>query len=210
MKEKTRVDSIYEVLRERICLGKYRPGDIFHETELGREFEVSRTPIRQVLQRLSFEKLAVVRTGVGTIVEDFGQTKTGNYLEVQAKLLMTAAELDMVTTEFDFEEAAATLQVRMSRISVSPDSERFWVLLKVIQDYCSRLLADDLISHMNELLFFRCGPAVMEAVRNSPDEAAHIFQSNVDRLVTALNDADANAFIRAQSENVRNSKSLVL
>lgn len=49
MREKTRVDAIYEVLHNRICLGKYTRGDIFHEVNLGQEFNVSRTPIRQVL-----------------------------------------------------------------------------------------------------------------------------------------------------------------
>ncbi|WKL38977.1 GntR family transcriptional regulator (plasmid) [Sinorhizobium meliloti] len=35
---------IHRVLRDRICLLRYRPGELLVETELAAEFNVSRTP----------------------------------------------------------------------------------------------------------------------------------------------------------------------
>lgn len=38
---------IHRVLRKRICLLQYRPGELLVETEMAGEFNVSRTPVRQ-------------------------------------------------------------------------------------------------------------------------------------------------------------------
>lgn len=209
MRQKTRVDTIYETLRDRICLGQYQPGDVFHETGLGQEFEVSRTPIRQVLQRLAFEKLAVVRTGVGTIVEDVTGTDAANYLEMHARILATVSELGLYEQEIDFEDAAATLLVRVSRINASAEAERFWLLLKSVRELNNRLLADDLVRHMDELLFYRAGPALMAGVRQSPEKAAGLFEVNIKRLVAALDASDSALFFQAQSENLREVKTLI-
>ena len=119
MREMTRVDAIYETLRDRICLGQYNRGDIFHEANLGQEFKVSRTPIRQVLQRLAFEKLAIVKTGVGTVVEGCPDSLAPKYLEMHARILSAAAELGFTSEPEDHEELVASLQVRASRLSAA-------------------------------------------------------------------------------------------
>lgn len=61
-------EQIYQVLRERICLLDLEPGERLPEEALAAEFGVSRTPIRQVLDRLEFERLVVQRPGAGATV----------------------------------------------------------------------------------------------------------------------------------------------
>jgi DNA-binding GntR family transcriptional regulator len=65
-----RFQRIYKAIRERICLLEYPPGTVLNEGHLADEFEVSRTPIRNVLQRLNYEGLLETRNGVGTIVSE--------------------------------------------------------------------------------------------------------------------------------------------
>ena len=55
-------------LRFRICINHPDTPMMLHEGKLAQEFGVSRTPIRQVLQRLAFEHLLETRSGVGTVV----------------------------------------------------------------------------------------------------------------------------------------------
>jgi len=64
----SRFERIYTKVRDRICLLQYEPGTVLSENELAEEFNVSRTPIRRVLQRLEYEGLVNSRHGVGTIV----------------------------------------------------------------------------------------------------------------------------------------------
>ncbi|MDX1522825.1 MAG: GntR family transcriptional regulator [Anaerolineae bacterium] len=60
--------SIYKIIRERITLLEYEPGETISENALATEFGVSRTPVRRVLQRLESEGLVISRQGVGTLV----------------------------------------------------------------------------------------------------------------------------------------------
>ena len=209
MRERSRVDTIYEVLRDRICLGEYARGDIFHEADLGQEFEVSRTPIRQVLQRLAFEKLAVVRTGVGTIVEGCSAEMARNYLDIHARLLASVAELGMAVDPLGLEETAASLHFRASRLEAKADAERFWLTLKDLQALSNRLICDDLVRHMDELLFYRSGPTIMLGARDDPQRAAAILKQNVADIVEPIEDDDYQAFFIAQSSNARRYMKLV-
>lgn len=66
-----RGEAIYATLRDRICFLEYPPGTKLSEQSLADEFDVSRTPIRRILQRLEFEQLAERRQGAPTVVTDF-------------------------------------------------------------------------------------------------------------------------------------------
>lgn len=65
-----RFETIYKALRRRIVLLDYPPGTRLDVAALAEEFEISRTPIRTVVQRLESEGLAITRHGVGTAVTD--------------------------------------------------------------------------------------------------------------------------------------------
>ncbi len=63
-----RFQAIYQIIRERITLLQYPPGTILDIDGLAAEFEVSRTPIRSVLQQLASQGLVLSRHGVRTSV----------------------------------------------------------------------------------------------------------------------------------------------
>lgn len=65
-----RNEEIYRVVKERILFLTYSPGEILNETVLGKEFGVSRTPMREVLMRLAWEKLVRIIPRTGTMVTD--------------------------------------------------------------------------------------------------------------------------------------------
>jgi len=67
-KPQARIERIYQALRRRICLLDYPPGTVLREQDLAEQFEVSRTPIRHVLNRLAVDGLVESRQGVGTTV----------------------------------------------------------------------------------------------------------------------------------------------
>jgi DNA-binding GntR family transcriptional regulator len=63
-----RLDDMAQELRLRICLMDAAQSHILYENSLAEEFGVSRTPVRQVLQRLAYEHQVETRTGIGTVV----------------------------------------------------------------------------------------------------------------------------------------------
>lgn len=60
---------VYQILRESILTGKYRPGERLLEQKLAQELEVSRSPVREALRMLEQDGLVVTMdNGSGTIV----------------------------------------------------------------------------------------------------------------------------------------------
>lgn len=86
-------DEIYGVLRDRIALLDHEPGSMLHEVALADEFGVSRTPIRQALQRLESEGLVVTRRGVGTMVATLDLPYLRAVYTLRLKLIDVIGEL---------------------------------------------------------------------------------------------------------------------
>ena len=53
-------DDIYSTIRKRIIRGEYEQGAVIREADLAEEFHVSRTPIREVFQKLQHDKFIVL------------------------------------------------------------------------------------------------------------------------------------------------------
>jgi DNA-binding GntR family transcriptional regulator len=88
---------IYREIKRRILFLEYAPGQILNENVLAQEFGVSRTPMREVLYRLSWEQLARIIARTGTMVApiDF-QTMMHTYqtrLGIEGEVGRLCAEL---------------------------------------------------------------------------------------------------------------------
>lgn len=76
---------IYRQLRQRIATRAYPPGMRLSESELATEFGLSRTPVRQALQRLATDGLVSIKNGVGVTVTalDRAEIDQAYYLRCQ-------------------------------------------------------------------------------------------------------------------------------
>lgn len=91
--EKNTKDLIYDTLKKRIVELDYLPGHLMVEKDLIQEFHVSRTPIREVLLKLSEEDLVEVIPKVGIYVTQIDLQKVKNAFELKKNLEALAAEL---------------------------------------------------------------------------------------------------------------------
>ena len=63
-------ENIADLIRNDIIHLRFRPGDPLSENKLAVEFQVSRTPIREALRRLSLEGLVTITPNLGARVAD--------------------------------------------------------------------------------------------------------------------------------------------
>ena len=82
----------YTLILEAIDSGVYRPGDRLVESELADRFGVSRTPIREALQRLETQSL-LTRDGRSLIVASLDHNQLSELYVVRAELEGLAARL---------------------------------------------------------------------------------------------------------------------
>jgi DNA-binding GntR family transcriptional regulator len=82
----------YSLILEAIDQGLYRPGDRLVESELAERFGVSRTPIREALQRLETQSM-LSRDGRSLIVASLDHNQLAELYVVRAELEGLAAQL---------------------------------------------------------------------------------------------------------------------
>ncbi len=87
---------IFETIRDRIVFGHYPPGMNLSEKDLCREFNVSRTPLREAIQKLVDLKLVAVIPRFGTHVTPIDIQEIRSAFEVKIKLEGLAGELAAV------------------------------------------------------------------------------------------------------------------
>ena len=84
-RQKNNVKDPYELIIEAIDDGDYKPGDRLVEAELAERFGVSRTPIREALQRLETQSF-LNRDGRSLMVASLNHNQVGELYTVRAEL----------------------------------------------------------------------------------------------------------------------------
>ena len=82
----------YDLILNAIDLGDYKPGDRLVESDLAERFGVSRTPVREALQRLETQSM-LTRDGRSLIVASLNHNQMAELYEVRAELEGLAAAL---------------------------------------------------------------------------------------------------------------------
>ncbi len=82
----------YSLILEAMDLGIYRPGDRLVESELAERFGVSRTPVREALQRLETQSM-LTRDGRSLIVASLDHNELAELYVVRTELEGLAARL---------------------------------------------------------------------------------------------------------------------
>lgn len=86
-------EQAYELIRHKIVTLALAPGNVINEAELQTELELGRTPIREALRRLSFEKLVTIIPRRGMFVTDIGISDLQRLFEVRLTMEELAAKL---------------------------------------------------------------------------------------------------------------------
>ncbi|WP_237361907.1 GntR family transcriptional regulator [Rhizobium gallicum] len=118
-------NAIFETLRYRISTLQYPPGSALKEIQLSEEFSVSRTPIRQALQRLELVGLVQPVVGHGTIVTGIDLASMRHLLQYRLNL---AKILDQFLEMSDPSEGLALLRQSLeanTKLASKFDSQRF-------------------------------------------------------------------------------------
>ena len=103
----------YSLILDAIDMGSYRPGDRLVESELAERFGVSRTPIREALQRLETQSL-LTRDGRSLVVASLDHNQ-------MAELYVVRGELEGLAARLAARHATAE-EVRLLRDMVEADN----------------------------------------------------------------------------------------
>lgn len=116
-----RSGDVYETLRNAILAGEMRPNEPLIEADIAAALAVSRTPVREALQRLAVEQLILPRKR-GWAVREITAFEAGEHSEVRAALEGHAARL--ATERATDAEIASAAEVHAHRLTIDPGNEK--------------------------------------------------------------------------------------
>ena len=146
---------IYRTIRERISLLYYPPHTVIGETELASEFEVSRTPIRRVLQRLNFEGLVEIRNGVGSVVTDIDIKTMKEVYDLRMYLTELISELSPVEITDQHIEAMEELLGRTKSMYDARSSVGYGRLCNDLHEVLISLIGSVPLREITDNLYYR-------------------------------------------------------
>ena len=89
----TQSDLLAQQLEEMIFSGQLKPGEKLEEAAIAARFGVSRTPVREAVQRLVATGMVQVRRRAGTIVTQLTMSRLIGMIEMMAEMDILAARL---------------------------------------------------------------------------------------------------------------------
>jgi DNA-binding GntR family transcriptional regulator len=118
-------ETIYNEILNRIIYLEYKPGDIIEEKKIAKEFNVSRTPVREALLFLSGKDFVQMIPRMGTYVSQVDIKKVKNAYQVKKKLESYAAELASEYASDEDINELFEITKEMSTYKGSPDYEKY-------------------------------------------------------------------------------------
>lgn len=148
-------EDIYEELRMRICLLDLAPGSRLNERDLAAEFGISRTPMRDVLQRLEHDGLIESRHGRGTSVTSIDLNGMRDIYRVRMHLMDALAESEPAPPDDQALADLDALAADCEDVIRARDKRGFAQVNIHLHRIIHGLASNDVLRGINEVLFFQ-------------------------------------------------------
>ncbi|MEU5025138.1 GntR family transcriptional regulator [Streptomyces milbemycinicus] len=201
----------YRAIRDRLVMLEIRPGAPINEDQLAQSLGVGRTPVREALKRLQYERLIATYPRRGTFATDVNITDLAHISEVRQELEpLAAAQAARRATATD---RATLTAVRRELESVDPRRQDATELMHLDLSVHRAIYAathnpyleDTLVRHDNLATRIWClfidrlsdmaghvaehGPLLDAIVSGDPDQAAQLARSHVEGFERAIRGA---------------------
>ncbi|WP_330263192.1 GntR family transcriptional regulator [Streptomyces griseorubiginosus] len=210
VEELSLAERAYRAIRDRLVMLEIRPGAPINEEQLGQSLGVGRTPVREALKRLQYERLITTYPRRGTFATEVNITDLAHISEVrqeleplaaaQAARRATAADranLTALRAELD-EDAPGRNPAELMRLDLR-------VHRAVYAATHNPYLEDTLVRHDNLATRIWClfvdrlsdmaghveehGPLITAIVAGDADRAARLARSHVEGFERAVREA---------------------
>ncbi|MEU9497266.1 GntR family transcriptional regulator [Streptomyces sp. NPDC048196] len=201
----------YRAIRDRLVMLEIRPGAPINEDQLAQALGVGRTPVREALKRLQYERLITTYPRRGTFATDVNITDLAHISEVRLELEpLAAAQAARRATAADRATLTAVRRELEGVDSRRRDADELMRLdLQVHRAIYAAThnpyLEDTLVRHDNLATRIWClfvermsdmaghveehGPLIEAIVAGDPDQAAQLARGHVEGFERAIREA---------------------
>ena len=204
-------DRVYAAVKRDILIGAVEPAEQLQEGQLAKRYGVSKTPVREALNRLVHDGLIDVFPRVGYVVTECTVAEAQSIFEFRAILERAAVELAtryITDTELEQLEAMANLEARPGQRATYEDfftqNRRFHLLIATASRNSELVNAiAGLFDRVDRLLHYRldCG--------DEDSSLEEMRREHVD-LVRALRSRDGHAALAALMDGLDRTRNQVV
>ncbi|MER9801171.1 GntR family transcriptional regulator [Mesorhizobium sp. M0142] len=195
---------MYDFIRRRIGILQYPPGMMINEMQLATEFGVSRTPLRRVLQQLSYEGLLEIRNGVGTRVTDIDMKTFKDIYDLRILLAETMGSLSPNWVTDRHRETLDELIARAEDLRGQRDIEGYAQLANDLATLICDLIGSKPMREMTDLLYYRVARIWYTFLPNLDwDDVMEELLSELKGLSDALSSNDLGTFGKVRATYLR-------
>ena len=137
-------NDVFELVLERILTGEYQPGERLRDSDLTAWLQVSRTPVREAISRLSAVGLVETSPNRYTEVSPLDDAEVADALEVLRLLWPQALRSTCAAPRLETEVELTLLATRIDRGDVEPGPGFHHAMATVAATVPNRVLAEAL------------------------------------------------------------------
>lgn len=194
----TLAERAYDKIKEALCSGTIRPGEILSESQLAEEMGMSRTPVREALRALASEDWLEIKNGVGAYVKPLSAKDMEDLYEIRCLLEVQAAKTSVyyITNEEidELDQQFRSLFMECER-GDSPEPKRFsvldWKLHELIVERCQNNYIKVIMRNNNSNMrrYQYLSAEALHDIRESTLQHLKILELLRNRDAEALEDA---------------------
>jgi len=195
-------NSIFEKIRNRICLLDYPPGTILRESQLANEFGVSRTPIRSVIQQLAHSGLVESKDGVGTLVTELNFSEIRDIYCMRIKMAECIGQMNPQEITAEIKIKAHELQRRASLLTLQFNIVDYWLVNHDLHNLISKIIGNSALKQTWDHFYFLVVRIWYEFARTEPENIADTLVSETTEVARALDQSNPIALGLVQSNYI--------
>lgn len=194
---------IHEELRERILLLDLPPGSRLREERLAEHFGVSRTPIRQVLDRLEFEGLVVQGEGAGASVSPLEMKAIRDIWAVRLRIAELVADFISLPARAETVERVRDLRAELEEIRESRDIQRLGALYNRFHEAMLQVVNNQALVRIHDLLYVQTARNWMQFLPEMDlDREIDVMAEEIDDVLAVFDTGTGPDLARIRREHM--------
>ena len=139
--------------------------------------------MRQVLQRLEFERLVETHNGLGTIVSGVDFRSFRDVYELRLRIAELIGEMSPRPCTADDVALLEGLVQRAGKLKASGDVEEFWHINHALQALISDLIGNEALRWIHDLFYYQTARIWYDLVREMWEEEVEILCAEVSDIL---------------------------
>lgn len=195
---------IHAELRERIILLDLPPGARLREERLAEQFGVSRTPIRQVLDRLEFEGLVEQGEGRGARVSTLDPKELRDIWAMRLRIAEIVSDFIRLPSGGETLERLEGIRNELADLKETRDTRSLGALYNRYHEVMLTLVSNASLARIHDLLYVQTARVWMQFLPEMDiDEEIDIMAQEVGETLAAVAERSASEVAAVRSEHMK-------